>query len=108
MLYDPKWEQSVNQKAKAFSLKDLVRWLEGQKPTEQYCFLDNGDCLLAKYFKHCGYAQPWVGETSMCLEGFDGERTDLPFEFRAIARSKGRTFGDALNTARKFVSGVDH
>jgi len=51
MLYDPKWEQ----RADAFSLLSLIAWLERQDPLAEYCYSSNGECLLARYFRECGF-----------------------------------------------------
>ena len=53
MLYDPKWEGEV--KADPFKIESLVAWLEKQPADEQYCYLSNGECLLAQYFTAAGF-----------------------------------------------------
>lgn len=112
MLYDPKWEAET--KADPFKLVALVAWLEKQNPEERYCYLDNGKCLLARYFSDHGFSNVHMftdgfahGAPLPTSWGYDeakanGRIVHFPHYFNyPIANSSRReTFGGALERAR--------
>ena len=55
MLYDPKWEKPT--KAKPFSRAHVIAWLETKNPTEAYCYIDNGHCLIGQYLELLGHTK---------------------------------------------------
>lgn len=98
MLYDPKWE--VQTKTDPFTIVNLIAWLERQPARKDYCFQDNGGCLLFHYFKSCGFTGVCVGGLTATL---DGRHVSLTDEFLEVARTEPHTFGAALARARAFV-----
>jgi hypothetical protein len=52
MFYDPKWSAA---KPDVMSVEGLIHWLEKQPAEMDYSYLSVTDCLLARYFKACGY-----------------------------------------------------
>lgn len=86
-------------KSDVFSTEKLVSWLETKPSEKAYCFMDNGNCLLAQYFRAHGFPTAEAGGTIIWL--VDGEGcTELPDGWADIAADKPRTFGDALDRAR--------
>lgn len=56
MLNRIEWDKSKVQ-ADIFSLEGLIAWLEKQPARMEYCYLDNGDCLLGRYFTAMGFKE---------------------------------------------------
>lgn len=96
-----------------FSLESLVAWLERQPGDKDYCYYDNGHCLLSQYFTAAGFKNVhmftdcfWHGETRLRKDwGQDelllsGKGTRFPKSFDEIASIGARTFGAALQRAR--------
>lgn len=103
MLYDPKWE--VQTKADPLSLGALIAWLEKQPANVEYCYIDNGHCLLAQYFTFCGFENVMVGGLGEWSCGPDRnfhkhESRQSPPGFYGVAAEKPHTFGAALKRAR--------
>jgi hypothetical protein len=104
MLYDPKWEVQV--KADPFSLESLIVWLEKQPAEKQYCYGDNGRCLLADYFTSVGYENVSVGACDF-HHGPNLEMTaKFSDDFSDIAVNRPWTFGAALERARAALARV--
>lgn len=99
MLYDPKWEV----KADPLSLESLIAWLEKQPAEQEYCYYDNGYCLLARYFSAVGFKDVevygWYWRHSDATK-------DIPLSdaFKMIAVQGKWTFGAALKRARKALA----
>lgn len=116
MLYDPKW-QKTETKSDPFSLESLIAWLEKQPANASYCYLSNGECLLAHYFSEAGFrnVRMWtdgfwhgprkcpsnVGQDEAIVRG---TITRLPKGFNRIAEDWGHTYGDALRRARSALA----
>jgi hypothetical protein len=103
MLYDPKWEKQTETKADPFSLASLIAWLEKQNPATRYCYVSNGECLLAQYFTARGYKNVTVGVGWFRELHMPHTEHAIPTEFTQVARAGkgGTTFGAALKRARK-------
>ncbi len=91
MLYNPKWN--------ATSIDNLIAWLEQQPNDGTYDYRSISDCVLAQYFKACGYVRPFVGEARVVEAGTKTYHR-FPRSFDWIARAEDRTFGNALERAR--------
>jgi hypothetical protein len=100
MLYDPKWEQQT--KADPLSLESLIAWLKRQPTGAQYCYLDNGRCLLGQYFQSVGFEDPKIGSETFDHGPWSGNRImeRLPEVFNEISIQEPWTFGAALKRAR--------
>jgi hypothetical protein len=92
--------------ADPFKRSTLIAWLERKNPTEVYCYIDTGKCLMCQYFADHGYQ-----DLIMNSRGFDSRGnkfTPLPEHFDDIASGAMRdltdknhfTFGAALKRAR--------
>jgi hypothetical protein len=101
MLYDPKWSKP-EVKTDPFKLETLIAWLEKQRASEPYCFLSNGECLLAHYLTGRGYRNVNAGGYDFA-HADSTERVDFPYAFRIVAKGHPRTFGAALERARSLV-----
>lgn len=99
MLYDPKWE--VKTKADPFTLEALIAWLEKQPRRKEYCYTDHGRCLIGQYLSYIGYDKVHVFSDDLFLHGDREARNPLPSIFNKIALASPRTFGAALDRARK-------
>lgn len=97
MLYDKRWEKP-EVKADPFSLESLIAWLEKQPADKMYCYQDLGHCLLGQYFRSCGFLNVQVGGSEVGLNGRDFRLSEA---FANIAVEYPRTFGAALERARK-------
>ena len=87
MLYDPKWEKP-EVKADPYSLESLIAWLEKQPASMDYCFRDNGNCLLTQYVRSYKPETVWMGIYQ------------FPHDLIHVAWVEPHTFGDALQRAR--------
>jgi hypothetical protein len=86
-------------KPDVFSLESLIAWLEKQPADGVYCYLDNGGCLLHKYFTAMGVAKlDWVGGYNLHLNA--GTAIPLTEAFEDISANLPHTFGAALIRAR--------
>lgn len=86
-----------------FSLDGLIAWLEKQPRNEEYCYENNGHCLLARYFVAMGYQRPNVGSSFVYYGApLNRQSFGLPLEFNEIAVRHPRTFGEALIRVRDF------
>lgn len=102
MLYDPKWNE-VN--ADAFSLGNLIAWLEKQPANEKYCFRSNGDCLFARYFISCGFGRVSMSSTTLHWGAIYEHARVLPYGWDDLAADRPHTFGSALARARALSKG---
>lgn len=106
MLYDKRWDKP-EVKADPFSLQSLIAWLETMPAAAEYCYADNGECLLGLYFSEGGFERALVGSSTL-THGRDCQHTrHLPRNFDAIAVGHPRTFGAALARARKALADAD-
>lgn len=106
MLYDPKWNETTT-KPDVFSLQGLIAWLEKQPADRVYCYADTGHCLLAQYFVASGFGPEvavGAGNFSERVNGRWGRCRHYSDALDDIAVKKPRTFGAALERARKAVS----
>ncbi len=106
MLYDPKWEKQT--KAEPFTRAHVIAWLEAHEPTETYCYIDNGRCLIAQYLTFLGHKEISVG----ALGYYDSDRTGkrrvgdmfgaarVPKFLHQAAVNRPYNFGAALERAR--------
>jgi hypothetical protein len=85
-----------------FTLPHLIAWMRTKPADEVYCFVDNGECLIAQYISHLGYGEPNVGPF-MFVAKYEGKRVskELPDHWNDIANGYGKphTFGAALSRA---------
>ena len=99
MLYDPKWSAA---KPDVMSVEGLIHWLEKQPAEMDYSYLSVTDCLLARYFKACGYwgvmcgGKTWNNWTLFSRQ--------LPKDFFGISVGVPCTYGAALKRARAVLS----
>lgn len=96
MLYDPKW--GTDQKADPFLFSNLIAWLERQPTSDEYPYSCARYCLHGLYFRDHGYSRIHVRKSQIDL---DGTTYDLSKAFITIAVKYPRTFGAALERARK-------
>lgn len=111
MLYDKRWDKTIETKSDPFSLDTLIGWLEKQPADKVYCYVDNGRCLLAQYFEAMGFK--FVSVSPFDFRHHEALSTELPDHFNSIASNRSAyedvieseneyTFGAALNRARMF------
>jgi|SRR5882672_9604510 len=91
--------KTIETKADPFSLDTLIAWLEKQPADKVYCYIDNGRCLLAQYFKEMGFKNALIGPYDFDCEGANSVK--LPRHFNEISQRWDRTFGAALKRARE-------
>lgn len=101
MLYDKRWDE---RKQTIFSLDALIDWLRQQYAEDEYCFIDNGGCMLARYFRDCGKESVIVGGEKTWLDGIE---TTMPESFRQISVGSPRTYGAALERAIAFKATME-
>jgi hypothetical protein len=99
VLYDPKWEKTVN----PLKIEALIAWLATQNPATSYDYTDPRLCLAAQYFKHHGV-------TPYCLTSFELDEA-IPGLQQIVYAHDGaspeeRTFGAALARARAALLSV--
>lgn len=99
MLYDKKWDRQVD----VHSIDNLIEWLERQDPTEPYCYLSHGRCLLGQYYAAMGFKKPCVYSNGWFAYGPNQCQVIeyYPNEFNHIALHN-HTFGGALAAAKEF------
>lgn len=107
MLYDKRWDKP-EVKADPFSLDSLIAWLETQPSDKEYCYLDNGHCLLGQYFTAMGFNGVQVGGGDFDHEFAENVRFpeilgDVAYG-DLITSDYVRTFGAALHRARAYAS----
>lgn len=120
MLYDPKWE--VETKADPFKLESLIAWIEKQPAEATYCYENNGQCLLSQYFalgagyqhvhmfSDCFVQGVQVGDMvgrDEALRFFSRNIVRFPYRFDDVAKGTPRTFGAALDRARKLRASAE-
>lgn len=90
-----------------FTLEALIAWLKTQRPDETYCYVSNGECLLARYFSARGYQG--VSVTSHRIY-FIGGNAHIPDGWDSIAlgfngaTGNHRTYSAALIRARLYAA----
>src|SRR4051812_11143054 len=90
MLYDKRWDKP---QADVFSLDSLIEWLEMQPGGTEYCSMVPDSCLMGQFARAMGTPTTDAGNKSCDLtEGWP---------FNSIAFDLPRTFGAALDRARK-------
>lgn len=100
MLYDKRWDQKIDSR-NVFDLTRFRDWLLTMPRKERYCYFDNGNCLLARYFYSCGYTDVLVGGSSVyCSLGSIRLDMNLPSFFKEVPLLGRRTFGAALFRTR--------
>jgi hypothetical protein len=104
MLYDPKWEAPAHTRNDPLKIGTLIEWLQNRNPQEPYCFLDSGHCLFAQYFSAHGFTNIDMGGWTI-HHGMPRQKTPLPEYWDDIACNFPRTFGAALQRARKLAAG---
>jgi hypothetical protein len=92
MLYDPKWEI----KPLTFSPDGLIEWLEKQPAAEVYDYHDCDTCLAAQFNAACGLE--YYPPNPLLFWKF---WTDFRYKLEWLATDSPRTFGAALDRARK-------
>lgn len=102
MLYNKNWDKP-EVKADPFSLESLIAWLEKMPAEQEYCFMDNGDCLFFKYFSAMGVPVYSIGGDYYSTE-YGGELHFFPDNFPYIAAQAPHAFGAALDRARKALA----
>jgi hypothetical protein len=115
MLYDKRWDAKVEQKADPFKLETLIAWLEYQPADKEYCYTDNGYCLLGQYFSAAGYKNVQVYSNLVFYHGCAKSRVEYPYSFNRIANGMDdradwkyvRTFGGALKRAIDWKNGKE-
>lgn len=100
MLYNKAWDKTEI-KADPFALDSLIAWLEKQPADGIYCYTDHGRCLLGQYFSAMGYEKPYIYSDGLFEHGESAIRHRYPGGFNTIALESPRTFGAALERARK-------
>lgn len=95
MLYNEDWNKTT---VDPFSLDSLIAWLEKKPENGSYQYTDPCWCLLALYFKDCGFKDVMVGPEDIHCEK---KRYPLPIGFDNISNNgrRGWTFGEALDRA---------
>lgn len=96
MFFDPGTKTET--KADPLSLDSLIAWLEKQRAGAVYCYEDHGQCLAAQYNRSIDrdYSAPLCGWPPTAEDDFD-------YRLEWIALQKPRTFGAALERARKLA-----
>ncbi len=97
MLFNPNWKKE--QKYDVHSIESLIQWLEDKDPSEDYAYTNNRHCLLAQYYKAKGFKRVAVDAHSLYHGIFNWTR--LPYNFDWVGLGHPRTFGAALQRARK-------
>lgn len=111
MLHNPQWDHpGVTKTADPtiFSLDALTAWLRQQDPNGKYDFVNCWTCLLARYFRDCGFIAIEVGAFEVRL---DGTVYALPEQFNKISvgnSARDWTFGSALARAEQMQRGESH
>jgi hypothetical protein len=101
MLYDKRWEKANQATDYTLDLRDLVLWLEKQPAKKRYCYMDDARCLFGKYFRHLGFKDIEVGGTGFSHSGTGGRRIEMTIAVQDIPADHPRTFGAALERAKK-------
>ena len=99
---DPKWEQQA--KADPFKLETLIAWLEKQPGKKAYNYCDISNCLLSQYFQAQGFDAAQTGGHGQLAWGSPRQYAKWPAEWIVIPEDMPRTFGAALERARKLAA----
>lgn len=100
VLGEPLAKARLKEVPAPFSLPSLIAWLEKQPARKTYCYLSNGNCLLAQYFRAVGV--PFT-EVRGFTYSAGGQSHELPIAFQDTASGPTHTFGAALKRARTFL-----
>lgn len=103
MFVEPQHQPITTKPADPFTLPALIAWLETMPGDGVYCFVDNGECLLAQYFAANGYKNINMGPYDF-EHGRDCTKVSLPRAFNDIANDDDMTFGAALTRARQALA----
>jgi hypothetical protein len=99
MFFDP---GTTKTKADPLSLASLIAWLEKQPARKEYCYFDNGACLIGQWALHCDPVAKVDGD-GLYDYRIAGVTVDLS-AFDRIASPAPHTFGDALDRARRIAA----
>ncbi len=105
MLYDAKrWDKTGQD---IYELSSLIAWLEKQPADREYCYQDNGACLLGQYFKEMTGKSVLVGSVTINIwddtVGMFERQIQLSLAFARISSERPHTFGAALDRARSWA-----
>ncbi len=98
MLYDPKWE--VKTKPAVFSLESLIAWLEIMPADRPYNYFDTDACMAAQYCASQG--REYMPPNPFLFWKYWSQ--DFRYNMESIAVGQPRTFGAALDRARKALA----
>jgi hypothetical protein len=105
MLYNQDWDKLNLERD--LTLERMTAWLETQSRWKSYRYMNNQDCIIARYLKAMGYAGVRVGASVLEIRNSDGiiRIMHLPTEMNKVAHvSTGWCFyGMALRLARKLL-----
>ena len=104
MLFNPKWD--TKSLPKINTIESLAKWLESQNPAQTYNYDCVGSCLLAIYYRACGYRDAMLGGSTMTYRPANGylfTNINLPDHFNRIAQGKPHTYGAALARAKRYL-----
>lgn len=105
MLYDKRWDAKV--KADPLSLDNLIAWLEKKPSDKGYDYGCNGHCLFGQYLSQAYDGKANVGSNEFDIWKDDKwliEDMNLPRGWGDLAWEHPRTFGGALDRARKLAA----
>lgn len=99
MLYDKRWDKQI--KADPLTIESLIAWLEKRDPKATYRYEDcEGGCLYGQYMAAMGF--PWLEacgkSNNTAIGAFESQ------VYYDVASEKPRTFGAALERARKLAA----
>jgi hypothetical protein len=81
-----------------FTLESLISWLETLEATKPYLYLNPSGCVLAEFFKSCGFTDVAVDRWQVW---FAGDTYALPLEWGRIASTEPYTYGAALQRVKE-------
>lgn len=87
--------------ADPLTLEALAAWLKTKPANKKYCYLSNGECLLAQYFRHAGINFDSMGASHYIASGCIKH---LPYKLNQIAVHQPHTFGAALARTRAEIA----
>jgi hypothetical protein len=81
-------------------LAGLIDWLCTKDPKGEYCYMSTNNCLLAQFFRACGYKEVVVGGINWFPNGITKNGMPIEQAFKDVAhRQDAETFGQALARA---------
>lgn len=84
-------------KTPKLTMPALIAWLRKQSPRKRYVFVDNRNCLIARFVKSQGFKDVHV---IPCALTADGRYYQYPYRLNQVASDDPATFGAALKRAR--------